>query len=70
MKIDSAQLKIVENEQGLLIGFVIEGSKVNRQAFTPSLLANLGDIAPNTSSVARWIMTCSMSGQLKKFGKG
>ena len=67
LKIDSAQPKIVENEQGLLIGFVIEGSEVNGQAFTPSLLADFGDIAPNTSGVARWIMTCSMSGQFVEF---
>jgi len=67
LKIDSAQPKIVENEQGLLIGFVIEGSEVNGQAFTPSLLADFGDIAPNTSGVACWIMTCSLSGQFVEF---
>jgi hypothetical protein len=67
LKIDSAQPKIVENEQGLLIGFVIEGSEVNGQPFTPSLLADFGNIAPNTSGVARWIMTCSLSGQFVEF---
>ena len=67
LKIDSAQPEIVENEQGLLIGFVIEGSEVNGQAFTPSLLADFGDIAPNTSGMARWSMTCSLSGQFVEF---
>jgi len=67
LKIDSAQPKIVENEQGLLIGFVIEGSAVNGQAATPSLLADFGDIAPNASGVARWIMTCSLSGKFVEF---
>jgi len=67
LKIDSAQPKIVENEQGLLIGFVIEGSEVNGQTFTPGLLADFGDIAPNTSSIARWSMTCSLSGQFVEF---
>ena len=67
LKIDSAQPKIVENEQGLLIGFVIEGSEVNGQGATPSLLADFGDIDPNVSGVARWIMTCTLSGQFVEF---
>lgn len=67
LKIDSAQPKIVENEQGLLIGFVIEGSEVNGRAATKSLLADFGDIEPNTSGMARWIMTCSLSGQFVEF---
>ena len=67
MKINSAQPKIVENEQGLLIGFVIEGCEVNGQTAAPSLLADLGDIDPNSSAVARWVMTCSLSGQFVEF---
>ncbi|MCP4313302.1 MAG: calcium-binding protein, partial [Bacteroidetes bacterium] len=63
LKIDSAQPEITENEQGLLIGFVIEGSEVNGQPATPSLLADFGDIESNTAGMARWIMTCSLSGQ-------
>ena len=67
MKINSAQPKIVDNEQGLLIGFVIEGCEVNGKAANPSLLADLGDIEPNRSSVARWVMICSLSGQFVEF---
>jgi hypothetical protein len=67
LKIDSAQPKIVENEQGLLIGFVIEGCEVNGQAVVPSLLADFGDIDPNTSGVARWVMICTLSGQFVEF---
>jgi hypothetical protein len=67
LKIDSAQPKIVENEQGLLINFVIEGSEVNGQEATKSLLADFGDIAPGTSGVARWIMTCTLSGRFEEF---
>ena len=52
VKIDSAQPKIVENEQGLLINFVIEGSEVNGEPATDSLLVNLGDISPDHSAVA------------------
>ena len=67
LKIDSAQPEIVENEQGLLIGFVIEGSEVNGQAATPGLLADFGNITPNTSGMARWIMACSLSGKFMEF---
>ncbi len=67
LKIESAQPKIIENEQGLLIGFAIEGSEVNGRPVDDSLLADFGDIAPHAAGVARWIMTCSLSGQFVKF---
>ena len=67
LKIDSAQPKIVENEQGLLIGFAIEGSEVNGQPATDSLMVDLGDIDPNAAGTARWIMTCTLSGQFVDF---
>jgi len=67
LKIDSAQPKIVENEQGLLIGFAIEGSEVNGQPVTDSLLVDFGDIAPNSAGLARWIMTCTLSGKFVAF---
>ncbi len=67
LKIDSAQPKIVDNKQGLLMGFNIEGSEVNGQAATRSLLVSFGDIPPETSGVARWIMTCSLSGKFVEF---
>ncbi|UCF90964.1 MAG: hypothetical protein JSW39_22180, partial [Desulfobacterales bacterium] len=67
LKIDSAQPKIVENGQGLLVGFTIEGSEVNGKAATPSLLVDMGDLSPANAAVARWIMTCTLSGRLVKF---
>jgi len=67
LKIDSAQPKIVDNELGLLIGFIIEGSEVNGDPATESLLADFGDIEPNTSGMARWIMICTLSGQFIEF---
>ena len=47
LKIDSAQPKIVENEQGLLMGFNIEGSEVNGKSSADSLLVDIGDIDPD-----------------------
>jgi hypothetical protein len=67
LSIESAQPKIVENEQGLLIGFAILGSRVNGKVATDSLLVDFGDIVPNRSGTARWIMTCSLSGRFVEF---
>jgi len=67
LKIESAQPRIIENKQGLLIGFAIEGSDVNGQPATDSLLADFGDISPNSAGVARWIMTCTLSGKFVSF---
>jgi hypothetical protein len=67
LKIESAQPQITENNQGLLIGFSITGSEVNGQAATDSLLADFGDIKPNGTGVARWIMTTSLSGKFWDF---
>ncbi len=67
LKIDSAQPKIVENDQGLLVNFYIEGSEVNGSSAAESLLVDFGNIAPNTSGMARWIMTCTLSGRFIEF---
>ncbi|MGE5838524.1 MAG: calcium-binding protein, partial [Deltaproteobacteria bacterium] len=67
LKISSAQPKIVENQQGLLIGFVIEGSEANGSPVAPSLLVDFGDIEPNASAVARWTMSCTLSGRFVEF---
>lgn len=67
VKIESAQPQIVDNEQGLLINFLLEGSEVNGQPVTPSLLADFGDIPPHAAGTGRWIMTCSLSGRFVDF---
>lgn len=67
LKIESAQPQIVENDLGLLIGFQIDGSTVNGQPATDSLLVDLGDIAPNSAGTARWVMSCTLSGQFIDF---
>jgi hypothetical protein len=67
VRIDSGQPKIVENELGLLIGFSIIGSEVNGSPVSDSLLVNFGDIQPNRSGVARWVMTSTLSGRFVEF---
>jgi hypothetical protein len=67
LKIDSAQPKIVENTQGLLLGFSIEGSEVNGSPATTSLLVDFGNIEPAAAATARWKMTCTLSGRFISF---
>jgi hypothetical protein len=67
LSIDAAQPKIVDNTQGLLIGFAIDGSEINGRPASASLLADFGNIAPATAATARWIMTCTLSGQFISF---
>jgi hypothetical protein len=67
MKIDSAQPKIIDNAQGLLVDFQIIGSEVNGDAASSSLLVGLGNIPPNTSAMARWQMTASLTGEFTEF---
>jgi hypothetical protein len=65
--IDSAQPKIVENEQGLLINFEIIGSEVNLQPAAPTLLIDFGDIASGKASTGRWSMITTLSGEFTEF---
>lgn len=65
--IESAQPKIVENEQGLLINFEITGSSVNDQPTTPSLLMDFGTIPSSAASVGRWVMETTLTGEFTEF---
>ena len=62
-----AQPRISTNRQGLLIGFEITGSTVNGEPATESLLVNFGDIDPQGSGTARWIMETTLSGEFIAF---
>ncbi|MCW7754909.1 chitobiase/beta-hexosaminidase C-terminal domain-containing protein [Desulfobotulus sp. H1] len=67
LRVQSAQPRIVDNDLGLFIGFHIEGVRVNGEPAAETLLADLGDIAPGGSGVARWIMTSSLTGRMVGF---
>lgn len=67
LKIDSAQPKIVENNQGLLINFLITGSYLNDASIQNSLLINFGDVAANTSKMGRWVMESTLAGKFTEF---
>ncbi len=67
LKIDSAQPKIIENELGLVIDFMITGSSVGDKPVEPTLLVDIGDIPASESGVARWQMETTLSGEFVEF---
>lgn len=67
LKIDSAQPKIVENNQGLLINFKIDGSYVNDAPTQNTLLINFGDISASSSKTGRWLMETTLAGKFSEF---
>lgn len=67
LKIESAQPKIIENEQGLLINFLLTGSYVNDAPVQNTLLIDFGDIAAATSKMGRWNMETTLAGKFTEF---
>lgn len=67
LRIDSAQPKIVDNKQGLLISFKILGASVNDSVVLPSLTVNFGDLASKKAATAAWQMISTLSGKFTEF---
>ena len=67
VQIQSSQPQIIDNTQGLLVNFQILGCQVNNAPAQPSLLVNLGNIAPNSGAMADWKMVASLSGTFVSF---
>lgn len=68
LKIDSAQPKIVDNQQGLLVDFKLLGASVNDSAVSPSLTVDFGDVASKDAGTAYWEMISTLSGDFIEFG--
>lgn len=67
INLESAQPTIVENDQGLAVGFSIIGSFINDQPATKSLAVSFGDIESGQSAIARFIMESTLSGEFTDF---
>jgi hypothetical protein len=66
--ITSAQPKIIQNSNDLLIAFSIIGSQVGtNQTVSPSLTLDFGDLGPQTNAVGLWEMTSTLEGQFIGF---
>lgn len=67
LKIESAQPRIVENEQGLAINFTLTGSYVDDAPVENTLLINFNDIAAGKSKMGRWNMESTLAGEFVEF---
>ncbi len=67
LTITSSQPKIVENEKQLQIAFQLLGASVNGLPASPSLTANLGDIAPGKTADANFLLLSSLQGKFISF---
>nr|WP_320050528.1 FlgD immunoglobulin-like domain containing protein [uncultured Desulfuromonas sp.] len=67
LKIDSAQPKIVDNQQGLLIDFKLLGAAVNDSAVSPSLIVDMGDVGSKEAATGYWEMISTLSGRFVGF---
>lgn len=67
LKIDSAQPKIIRNDQGLLINFRLSGSYLDDAPVQNTLLIDFGDIAANSAKMGRWLMETTLSGRFTEF---
>lgn len=67
VKIESAQPKIIENNQGLAINFTLTGSYVDDAPVNNTLLINFGDIAATISKMGRWVMESTLAGEFVDF---
>ncbi len=65
--IESAQPRIVENDQGLAIGFKITDSYVGNDPAQPTLKMNYGDFEPAETRAGRWVMETTLSGKFTEF---
>lgn len=67
LKIDSAQPKIVDNKQGLLVNFKLLGSAVNDNPVSPSLTVPIGTLESAKIATASWEMISTLSGKFIEF---
>ena len=67
LQISSGQPEIIENEKGLFIGFMIINATLGNTSADPSLTLMLGDLAPDSTVVARWYMISSLQGEFRGY---
>ena len=67
LSITSSQPKIVDNEKGLQIAFQLLGASVNGKAVAPSLTADFGDVGPNSTATADFLLLSSLQGDFLSF---
>ena len=67
LQITSGQPEIIENEKGLLVNFNIIGAFIGNEMISSSLTVMFGDLAPDSTVVARWQMISSLQGEFRNY---
>jgi hypothetical protein len=67
LSITTSQPQIVQNEKGLLDNFQIIGTQVGNQQVSPSLTADLGNIASGQTADADFLLLSSLQGVFTNF---
>ena len=67
MSLSSGQPEIIENEKGLLVDFKLIGLTVDDGEIEPKFEADLGNLGPNSTSIVKWWMNCTLQGVFKNF---
>lgn len=67
LRVESAQPRIVENRQGLLIDFQLQGAHVGDAPVNAGLSLDLGDVPAQGAVTAAWLMVASLSGRFEDF---
>ena len=67
LQITSGQPEIIDNERGLLVNFMIIGAMIGSGSISPSLTVMFGDLSPDTTIVARWLMVSSLQGEFMNY---
>jgi len=62
VRISTSQPQIIRNDRQLLIAFRIIAAQVGLLPVSPNLTVDLGDIGPDQTAVARWLLTSTLQG--------
>lgn len=63
VRVTSAQPVVVDDSSGLLIDFLILGTRVGSELLAPSLTVDLGDLDPGAARTAQWVLESSLQGE-------
>ena len=67
LSITTAQPQIIQNEKGLADTFQIIETQVGTQQVAPSLMVDLGNVAPGQTADADFLLLSSLQGELEDF---
>lgn len=67
LQISSSRPTIIDNEKGLAVDYRLVGAELDNTGQMSSLTAKFGDVQPQTTRMARWILTSSLTGTFSNY---